>query len=118
MDIIDTFEKQALASAQISDAASKATIVGGAGTSVYTLFGGDMMLSTIGIICTICTFLVNWYYKRREHNLNERKLEMEYDMRMLAEQRRQQIADAQIAAMKSGCAIPPQAPDTTRGAPL
>lgn len=118
MDIVDTLEKQAAASAQVSDIASKATIVGGTGTSAYAFFGGDNLLSTIGIICTVATFLVNWFFKRREYKLNEKRLEMEYDMRMLAEKRRQQLADAQIAAMQSGCAIPPPAPDTTPGAPL
>lgn len=116
MDILDTFDKQAAASAHVSDIASKATIVGGTGTSAYAFLGGDNLLSTIGIICTVATFLVNWIFKRREYRLKERKLKMEYDMQMLAEKRRQQLADAQIMAMQSGYIPLHQMKDTETGA--
>lgn len=113
MDNMQALEQSAAASAQVSGVASKATIIGGTGTSAYTLLGGDMTLSIIGIICTIGTFLVNWYFKRKEHKLNERKLELEYEMRMLAEQRRQMETDARIAALHSGH-IPPVFANSTK----
>ena len=81
------------------------------------MLGGDVAITVIGIACTIGTFIINWVFKKREHTLNERRLEMEYEMRMLAEQRRQMVADAQIAAMQSGF-IHNITPDTTRGTPL
>lgn len=117
MDILDTFDKQAAASEQISSVASKATIIGGTGTGAFAFINGDNILAIIGIACSIATFLVNWVYKRRGHKLSERKLEMEYEMRMLAEQRRQQLADAQIMAMQSGYILP-QIQDTAQGASL
>ncbi|WP_140187787.1 phage holin family protein [Providencia stuartii] len=32
----------------------------------------DQWAVLIGIVCTVATFLVNWYYKRKEFKLRER----------------------------------------------
>lgn len=103
---LNDFAAQAAASAQVSGVASKATIIGGTGASIYTLLGGEFTLSLIGIICTVCTFALNWYFKRREYKLNEKRLELEKELRLLAEKRRQMESDARIALMQSGF-VPP-----------
>ena len=116
---IEEFGRQAAASGAIADAAGKATIGGGTVATAYSVFGSDHMLTLIGIICTVGTFIITWVYKRREYKLNEKKLEMEYKMRILAEQRRQQLTDAQIHALREGHAVTvPCETNTTQGAPL
>lgn len=99
---IEEFGRQAAESGAIADAAGKATIGGGTVATAYSVFGSDHLLTLIGIICTVGTFIITWVYKRREYKLNERKLEMEYEMRMLAEQRRERESEARISALLDG----------------
>ena len=52
-------------------------------TSVSTaLFGGLTLQDValwVGIITTIGTFAVNWYYKEREHDREEERAERRHD---------------------------------------
>lgn len=38
-------------------------------TSVLGVLSLDQWAVIVGIICTVGTFLVNWYYKRKDHLL-------------------------------------------------
>lgn len=102
MDNMQTLEHSAAASAAISSAASKATIGGGIATTFSSIIGSDVFISAVALGCTVCTFLVNWIFKRREYRLNKQKLELEYDLKMMAEQRKQAASDAYIAALRGG----------------
>lgn len=113
---LQAIEQSAAASAAISGVASKATIGGGIGATIYTLLGNDTFISVIAVACTVCTFLVNWIFKRREYNLNIRKLEMEMDLRRQAEARRERESLARIDAMRNGGTYYPPLPDTLTGA--
>lgn len=94
-------DKQAADSAAISNVASKTTIGGGIITAGYAMMNSDFLLSAAGVLCAVCTLLVNWVYKRKEHNLQQQKIKMEYELKLMAEARRERESRARIDAIKT-----------------
>ncbi|WP_063654012.1 phage holin family protein [Candidatus Arsenophonus triatominarum] len=43
-------------------------------TSVMGFFTLDQWVGLIGIVCTVITCVVNWYYKRKEYRLKARDI--------------------------------------------
>ncbi|WGL96532.1 phage holin family protein [Arsenophonus nasoniae] len=39
--------------------------------TILSIFTLEQWVAIVGIVCTISTFLVNWYYKRKEYKLKE-----------------------------------------------
>ncbi|HGJ5874386.1 MULTISPECIES: phage holin family protein [Arsenophonus] len=39
--------------------------------TILSFFTLEQWVAIVGIVCTIGTFLVNWYYKRKEYKLKE-----------------------------------------------
>ncbi len=50
---------------------SPAAIIWGVLTSIFGIFTLDQWAVIVGILCTVGTFAVNWYYKRKEFKLRE-----------------------------------------------
>ena len=90
---------QAAESSVISSFASKATIVSGTGTAVYSAFLSEYLFTIIGIACTIGTLVVNWYYKKKELMLKEEHERMVQEANEKEQFRRDRESQARIAVM-------------------
>lgn len=51
------------------------TTVGGVMTTIFDTFTLDQWVAVMGIVCTIGTFLINVYYRKKEYQLKERHYE-------------------------------------------
>ena len=63
--------------ATVAAAASKATY-GGAGTSVFGWLLSNEFAVLIGVLIAVAGFLVNWYYRHKEHQ----RQQAEHERRM------------------------------------
>ncbi|HGJ5879514.1 MAG TPA: phage holin family protein [Arsenophonus nasoniae] len=51
------------------------TTIGGAITTIFDFLTLDQWVAVMGIVCTIGTFFVNWYYRKKEFELKEHHYE-------------------------------------------
>jgi len=59
-------------------AAAKATYVGGGGTALFGLTLNEVGV-VIGVLFTVATFAVTWYYRHRHYKLQQRLTEAEIE---------------------------------------
>ncbi|MDR5610884.1 MULTISPECIES: phage holin family protein [unclassified Arsenophonus] len=53
---------------------SPLSYLGGIVTTAIGIFTLEQWVGLIGIVCTVITCLVNWYYKRKEYRLKARNI--------------------------------------------
>lgn len=97
--MMDDLMKQAADSAAISGVSSKVTVASGTGTAIYSMVSSDHVFAIVGIVCTIATFIVTWYYKRREFKLKQEHMRFEQQIAREAEDRLAKESLARIEAM-------------------
>ncbi|HGJ5881640.1 MAG TPA: phage holin family protein [Arsenophonus nasoniae] len=51
------------------------TTIGGVTTTIFDFLTLDQWVAVMGIGCTIGTFLINVYYRKKEYRLKERQYE-------------------------------------------
>ncbi len=51
------------------------TTIGGVMTTIFDFFTLEQWVAVIGIVCTIGTFFINVYYRKKEYRLKERQYE-------------------------------------------
>ena len=99
--MMDDLMKQAADSAAISGVSSKVTVASGTGTAIYSMVSSDHVFAVVGIVCTIATFIVTWYYKRREFKLKQEHMRFEQQIAREAEDRLARESLARIDALTS-----------------
>ena len=92
--------QQAASAGNISSFASKFSIFSGAGTAVFGTMTHEFVFAAIGAIGTIGSLLVNSYYKRKAHELAQRRIELAHELALRAEERRMMLAQAQMEVMR------------------
>ncbi len=51
------------------------TTLGGVMTTIFDFFTLEQWVAVMGIVCTIGTFFINVYYRKKEYRLKERQYE-------------------------------------------
>lgn len=92
--------QQAASAGAISGVASKLSIFSGTGTVIFGTMTSEFFFAAIGAIGTIGTLLVNSYYKRKAHELAQRRVELAHELALRAEERRLMLARTQVEVMR------------------
>ena len=99
---MQSFSDRLLAESAVAGAAGgvagKASIFSGTGTFVYSLVTSEYLFAAIGAIVAIATFVVNSYYRRKQFELEKRRLELDEELKRAAEDRKLLETQARIAA--------------------
>lgn len=96
----DALVQQAALAGAAGAVASKASFFSGAGTAMFGAFTGEYLFAAIGALCTVLTWVVNAYYKRKRWRLELRRVEFEMEMARAAEERRTQEARVRMQIMR------------------
>ena len=97
---MQAIEQKIEGASAVSGVASKLSIFSGTGTLLFGSMTSEFLFAAIGAICTIGTLIVNAYYKRKAHELAQRRTELAHELAMRAEERRTMLAQAQINVMR------------------
>lgn len=112
----DYSTQQAATAGVISGIASKLSIFSGAGTAIFGTMTSEFLFAAVGAIGTIGTLLVNSYFKRKAHKLEQRRAEFEMEMARRAEERRLMVAQVQMEVMRESRSLMAPLPDTSPSA--
>lgn len=94
----DLLSQSAVAGA-VGGAAGKASVFSGTGTFVYSMLHSEYLFAAIGALVAIATFIVNSYYRRRQHQLEERRFKLDEELKRMAEERKMMETKARIEAL-------------------
>lgn len=107
------FRDDLLAQSAIAGAAGgvagKASVFSGASTFVYSMLNTEWLFAGIGAAVAIATFVVNSYYRRKQHELEERRFKLDEELKRMAEERKLMETQARIEAL-SKCSSSSMAP--------
>ena len=97
----------------VGNVAGKTSILSGTGTFMYSMLTSEYLFAAIGAIVAIATFAVNSYYRRKQFELEQRRLDLDEQLKRAAEDRKRLESEARIAAYaKFGASTFAPVPDT------
>lgn len=105
--------QQAASASAISGVASKMGVFSGAGTMIFGSMTSEFFIAAIGAVGTIGSLLVNAYYKRKAHELAQRRMEMAHELAQQAEMRRMMEAHVRMDVMRERREVLPTGFDTS-----
>jgi len=85
----------------VAGAATKTTYITGAASAVLGFLGSNAFAVIFGALIALATFLVNWYYKRKDHERKKRAEQraIELDAARLEAIRRRGRSDSDLAPL-------------------
>lgn len=114
MDLSQRLLTESATAGAVGSVAGKTSIFSGTGTFMYSMFTSEYLFAAIGAIVAIATFLVNSHYRRKQFELEKRRLELDEDIKRAAEDRKMLETKARIDAYaKMGVSALAPLPDTT-----
>ena len=98
MDFSQRLLAEAATAGAVGNVAGKTSILSGTGTFMYSMLTSEYFFAAIGAIVAIATFIVNSYYRRKQFELEQRRLALDEELKRAAEDRKLLETQARISA--------------------
>lgn len=113
MDMSQRLLAESATAGAVGNVAGKTSIFSGTGTFMYSMLTTEYLFAAIGAIVAIATFAVNSYYRRKQFELDQRRLALDEELKRAAEDRKLLETQARIEAYaKYGASAFSPMPDT------